>query len=366
MVQGHSMRRPNIDATVPFEILQWIGPTAYQLNLLDGARLHNVFHVSKLKVVVGSHVVESSLPPDFCDDTLEFRHWTCCIEIWHGDDRLGQLLVSWDGLLSDDPTWVDEIARMERIVKEANWHESIYWHSAAHDVPKSLHCLSLNLTEEYAINSVARSPLPLPQYVYRLTGPSFHHVVLLRDNLLATYASLHAWFALNTIDSAVVEVKGLHQYDWSHEVNVAVKEMLEILHQIWNHKYRSLKKEDFEYWKENDNKLDVPSPSSISLLNHLRIYLPELFPEPGRIVLLDDDVVQQNLASLWDLDLNQKVVDCCPGRKYKDYFNFTDPTISSSVDQNRCGWLNGVNVFDLGRWRQTNITLLQYIINGLS
>ncbi|KAL6553742.1 hypothetical protein OROMI_019415 [Orobanche minor] len=290
------------------------------------------------------------------------------------------------------------IARMEHIVKEAKWHESIYWHSAAHGVPKSLHCLSLNLAEEYAINSVARSRLPLPQYVYRLTDPSFHHVVLLSDNLLAvsvvisstiktsnnpeklvfhvvtdkkTYASLHAWFALNTIDSAVVEVKGLHQYDWSHEVNVAVKEMLEIHHQIWNHKYQSLKKEDFEYGKENDHKLDVLSSSSISLLNHLRIYLPELFPELGRIVLLDDDVVvQQNLSSLWDLDLNQKVVgavvdswcglDCCPGRKYKDYFNFTDPTISSSVDQNRCGWLNGVNVFDLGRWRQTNITAVYH------
>ncbi|KAL6570839.1 hypothetical protein OROGR_000389 [Orobanche gracilis] len=290
------------------------------------------------------------------------------------------------------------IARMEHIVKEAKWHESIYWHSAAHVVPKSLHCLSLNLAEEYAINSVARSRLPFPQYVYRLTDPSFHHVVLLSDNLLAvsvvisstikmsnnpeklvfhvvtdkkTYASMHAWFALNTIDSAVVEVKGLHQYDWSHELNVAVKEMLEIHHQIWNHKYRSLKKEDFEYGKENDHKLDVLSPSSISLLNHLRIYLPELFPELGRIVLLDDDVVvQQNLSSLWDLDLNQKVVgtvvdswcgpDCCPGRKYKDYFNFTDPTISSSVDQDRCGWLNGVNVFDLGRWRQTNITAVYH------
>ncbi|GFP87887.1 probable galacturonosyltransferase 15 [Phtheirospermum japonicum] len=290
------------------------------------------------------------------------------------------------------------IARMEHMVKEAKWHESLYWHLAAHAVPKSLHCLSLNLAEEYAINALARSRLPPPQYVRRLTDPSFRHVVLLSDNILAvsvvisstietstdpeklvfhvvtdkkTYASMHAWFAINTIDSGVVEVKGLHQYDWSHEVNVAVKEMLEIHHQIWNHKYRSLKNEGFEYVKENDHKLDVLSPSSISLLNHLRIYLPELFPDLNNVVFLDDDVVvQRDLSSLWDLDLNQKVVgavvdswcgpDCCPGRRYKDYLNFTDPTVSSNVDPDRCGWLYGVNVFDLRRWRKTNITAVYH------
>ncbi|KAK6157513.1 hypothetical protein DH2020_011761 [Rehmannia glutinosa] len=290
------------------------------------------------------------------------------------------------------------IEKMEQIVKTAKWQESINWHLASHGVPKSLNCLSLQFAEEYAINAVARSRLPRPQYVYRLTDPSFHHVVLLSDNLLAvsvvisstiktssnpeklvfhvvtdkkTYASMHAWFAINPIDYAVVEVKGLHQYDWPHEVNIAVKEMLEIHHQIWNHKYRSLKKEDFEYGKENDHKLDVLSPSSISLLNHLRIYLPELFPDLNKVVFLDDDVVvQHDLSPLWDLDLNQKVVgavfdslcgpDCCPGRKYKDYFNFTDPIIYSNMDQDRCGWLYGMNVFDLKRWRNTNVTAVYH------
>ncbi|KAL0362502.1 UNVERIFIED_CONTAM: putative galacturonosyltransferase 15 [Sesamum calycinum] len=289
-------------------------------------------------------------------------------------------------------------AKMEQIVKTAKRHESMYWHLAAQGVPKSLHCLSLKLAEEYAVNAAARSRLPLPQYVYRLTDPFFHHVVLLTDNVLAasvvisstiktstdpeklvfhvvtdkkTYTSMYAWFAVNRIDSAVVEVKGLHQYDWSHKVNVAIKEMLEIHHQIWNHNYRSLKKEDFEYEEEHGHKLDVLSPSCISLLNHLRIYLPELFPDLNKVVFLDDDVaVQHDLTSLWDLDLDQKVVgavvdswcgpDCCPGRKYKDYFNFTDSIISSNLDPDRCGWLYGVNVFNLERWRKTNITAVYH------
>ncbi|XP_057763746.1 probable galacturonosyltransferase 15 isoform X2 [Salvia miltiorrhiza] len=290
------------------------------------------------------------------------------------------------------------IAKMEHIVKKAQWHESIYWHLAAHGVPTSLHCLSLEMAEEYAVNAAARSRLPLPQHIHRLIDPSFHHVVLLTDNILAasvvisstlktssnpeklvfhvvtdkkTYTSMHAWFSVNTIVSAVVEVKGLHQYDWSHEVNVAVREMLEIHHQIWNHYYRSLKKEDLEYGTENYHKLDVLSPSSVSLLNHLRVYLPVLFPDLDKVVFLDDDiVVQHDLSSLWDLDLNQKVVaavvdsscgtDCCPGRKYNDYFNFTNPIISSILDQNRCGWLYGVNVFDLQRWRKSNITAVYH------
>ncbi|KAL0320438.1 UNVERIFIED_CONTAM: putative galacturonosyltransferase 15, partial [Sesamum radiatum] len=289
------------------------------------------------------------------------------------------------------------IQNMEHMVKTAKGHESVYWYLAAHGVPKSLHCLSLILAEEYAVNAVARSRIPRPQYVYRLTDPSFHHVVLLTDNVLAasvvissaiktsinpeklvfhvvtdkkSYTSMHAWFAVNKIDSAVIEVKGLHQYDWSHEVNVGVKEMLEIHHQIRNHGYKKLKEEGLEYMEENYHKLNVLNPSCISLLNHLRVYLPELFPDLNKVVFLDDDVVvQRDLSSLWDMDLYQKVVgavdswcgqDCCPGRKYKDYFDFTHPIISSNLDQDRRGWLYGMNVFDLQRWRKTNITAVYH------
>ncbi|KAA8524111.1 hypothetical protein F0562_010458 [Nyssa sinensis] len=286
------------------------------------------------------------------------------------------------------------ILNMERKVQLARRQESIYWHIASHGVPKSLHCLCLKLAEEYAVNAIARSRLPPPEFVSRLTDPSFHHVVLLTDNVLAasvvisstiknsanpekivfhivtdkkTYTPMHAWFAVHPITSAVVEVKGLHQYDWSHEVNVGVREMLEIHRLIWSHNYNNLKGEDFESEARQERNLEVLSPSCISLVNHLRIYIPELFPNLNKIVFLDDDiVVQHDLSSLWELDLNGKVVgavvdswcgvNCCPGRKYKDYFNFTNTMISSVLDHDRCGWLYGMNVFDLRAWRETNIT----------
>lgn len=70
------------------------------------------------------------------------------------------------------------------------------------------------------------------------------------------------------------------------------------------------------------------------------------------------------------MDMNGKVVGavvdsncgrgCCPGRRYKDYFNFTNSVISIQLDEDRCGWLYGMNVFDLKAWRKTNITRIYH------
>ncbi|XP_044502257.1 probable galacturonosyltransferase 15 [Mangifera indica] len=283
---------------------------------------------------------------------------------------------------------------MERKVQSARQRESIYWHLASHGIPKSTHCLCLKLAEEYAVNAVARSRLPSPEYVSHLTDPSFRHVVLLTDNVLAasvvvsstvqnfarpeelvfhivtdrkTFTPMHAWFAINSVKSAVVEVKGLHQYDWSQEVNVGVKEMLEINRLVWSHFYNNLKQEDFEYREEHRRYLEVLSPSCLSLMNHLRIYIHELFPDLNKVVLLEDDiVVQHDISSLWELDLEGKAVgavfgsscgdNCCVGRRFGDYLNFSNPVISSNFDPNRSAWLFGMNVLDLEAWRKSDVT----------
>ncbi|CAL9245861.1 unnamed protein product [Arabidopsis halleri] len=287
------------------------------------------------------------------------------------------------------------LLQMERKVQSAKHHELVYWHLASHGIPKSLHCLSLRLTEEYSVNAMARMRLPPPESVSRLTDPSFHHIVILTDNVLAasvvisstvqnavnpekfvfhivtdkkTYTPMHAWFAINSALSPVVEVKGLHQYDWPREVNFKVREMLDIHRLIWRRHYQNLKDSDFSFVEgTHEQSLQALNPSCLALLNHLRIYVPKLFPDLNKIVLLDDDVVvQSDLSSLWETDLNGKVAgavvdswcgnNCCPGRKYKDYFNFSHPLISSNLVQEDCAWLSGMNVFDLKAWRQTNIT----------
>jgi hypothetical protein len=48
----------------PYKISRQIGEVTYELELLEGCKIHNVFHISCLKKEVGQHVVISmELPP---------------------------------------------------------------------------------------------------------------------------------------------------------------------------------------------------------------------------------------------------------------------------------------------------------------
>lgn len=288
------------------------------------------------------------------------------------------------------------LSQMDHKVQLARQQESIFWHLASHGVPKTLHCLSLKLAEEYSVNAMARSRLPPPEYVSRLVSESFQHLVLITDNVLAasvvvasvienvanpeklvfhvvtdkkTYTPMHAWFATNSIEPSVLEVRGLHQCDWSEEVNANVKEIMQVNHQIGKRFHKKFKEKEIGHSLEQGKFLAALRPSSFSLMNHLRMYIPELFPNLSKIVLLDDDVVvQHDISSLWELDLYGKVSGsvfksycgdgntCCSDSKYTNYFNFSHPFISSYFDPDQCAWLYGINVFDLQAWRRTNIT----------
>ena len=48
----------------PFCVTRHIGEVAYELELLEGSRIHNVFHVSCLKKAIGKNVIVAiDLPP---------------------------------------------------------------------------------------------------------------------------------------------------------------------------------------------------------------------------------------------------------------------------------------------------------------
>ncbi|CAA6665702.1 unnamed protein product [Spirodela intermedia] len=236
---------------------------------------------------------------------------------------------------------------MDHKVQLARLQESVFWRLASDGIPKSMHCLSLRLKEEYYINALARSPLPPPEYVSRLDNQSLVHIAVLTDNVLAasvvvsstvkrsanpedlvfhivtdkkTYASMHSWFALNPVFPAVVVVKGLHQFDWPSHVGLAVLETVKLHQTTWEHV----------------------------------------------ILLHDDTVVCRDLSPLWSLDLQGKVNgavntvkgngDSCVGDTFGDYLNFSRTEISTQFDRHECAWIGGINVFDLKAWRQTNIS----------
>ena len=92
-------------------MIRKVGEVAYELELPMGSKIHNVFHVSYLKKVIGQHIsVLDTLPhlddegklvliPDKILKTSERRLRSITIK---------EYLVQWNGLPSEEATWEDE------------------------------------------------------------------------------------------------------------------------------------------------------------------------------------------------------------------------------------------------------------------
>ena len=88
-----------------------IGEVAYELELLEGSRIHNVFHVSCLKKAIGQNIfVTTNLPP-FNEEgklilepaeILEVHERVLC------NQTVREYLVCWRHLPLDDATWEGE------------------------------------------------------------------------------------------------------------------------------------------------------------------------------------------------------------------------------------------------------------------
>jgi len=195
---------------------------------------------------------------------------------------------------------------LEQKARTARIQEVLYRHVASSGIPKELHCLALRLTNEHATNSAARLLLPLPEQAPHLVDNSFFHFVLASDNVLAasvvakslvgnslrpeevvlhvitdkkTYSAMHAWFSLHSLAPAVIEVKALQHFDWFSKGKVPVLEVMEK-----DHKARSrfgggshvISKSDTETPRVIAAKLQAMSPKYNSIMNHIRIHLPEV------------------------------------------------------------------------------------------
>ncbi|KAK6946845.1 Glycosyl transferase, family 8 [Dillenia turbinata] len=289
------------------------------------------------------------------------------------------------------------VTLLEQRTRKAKIQEYLYRHVASSSIPKQLHCLALKLANEHSNNAAARLQLPTPECVPYLVDNSFFHFVLASDNILAasvvasslvrnslqpervvlhiitdrkTYYPMQAWFSLHPLEPAIIEVKALHQFDWFAKGKVPVLEAMEK-----DQKVRSQFRGGSSAIVANNTekpiviaaKLQALSPKYNSMMNHIRIHLPELFPSLTKVVFLDDDIViQTDLSPLWDIDLNGKVngaVETCRGedkfvmsKRLNSYLNFSHPLIAKNFDPNECAWAYGMNIFDLDAWRKTNIS----------
>jgi alpha-1,4-galacturonosyltransferase len=56
--------------------------------------------------------------------------------------------------------YLSQMEKLEREIRESKFAELMNKHFAASSIPKSIHCLSLRLTDEYSSNAHARTQVP--------------------------------------------------------------------------------------------------------------------------------------------------------------------------------------------------------------
>ncbi|KAK8493674.1 hypothetical protein V6N13_046676 [Hibiscus sabdariffa] len=275
-----------------------------------------------------------------------------------------------------------KIQDLEEQTSSVNEKSSKYGQIAAEEVPKTLYCLGIRLTTEYFGNpNLQRKLKERMQLDAKLIDNSLYHFCVFSDNILASsvvvnstalnsknpykvvfhlvtdeinYAAMKAWFAMNSFQGATVEVQKFDDFKWLNASYVPVLKQLQ-----------DSETQSYYFSGHNDDRripIKFRNPKYLSMLNHLRFYIPEVFPALKKVVFLDDDiVVQKDLSGLFSIYLNGNVngaVETCMEtfHRYHKYLNYSHPLIRAHFDPDACGWAFGMNVFDLVEWRKRNVT----------
>ncbi|KAK4405326.1 putative galacturonosyltransferase 10 [Sesamum angolense] len=203
-----------------------------------------------------------------------------------------------------------KIQGLEEQMNSITEKSSKYGQIAAEEVPKSLYCLGVRLT--IVVNSTALNSKNPEKVVFHLVTDEVNH------------AAMRAWFTMNSFAGVTVDVQKIEDFSWLNASYVPV------LKQLQDSDTRSY----YFSGSGGDNRTPIKfrNPKYLSMLNHLRFYIPEVFPA-------------------------LKVETCMETfHRYHKYLNYSHPLIREHFDPDACGWAFGMNVFDLVEWRRRNVT----------
>lgn len=167
--------------------------------------------------------------------------------------------------------------------------------------------------------------------MFQESGKLVFHVLTDQEN----YFAMKLWFFRNTYKEATVQVLNMEQLNLDNRK----------LHLSLPLEFR------VSYNVDAQSRTEY-----LSTFSHSHYLIPEIFPNLERVVVLDDDVVvQRDLSALWSLNMEGKVnaaVQFCSVKlsMLKSYLG------ENSFNNNACAWMSGLNVIDLVKWRELDLT----------
>ncbi|CAI9787608.1 unnamed protein product [Fraxinus pennsylvanica] len=208
----------------------------------------------------------------------------------------------------------EKIQVLEEQINSINEKSSKNGQIAAEEVPKSLYCLGVRLTTEWFKNSNLQRKLEeRRQTAIKLQDNNLYHFCIFSNNVLATSVVVNSTARNSKNPENVVFhiVTDEEDFSWLNASYVPVLKQLQDS-DTQNYYFSGSGGDDhtpLKFW----------NPKYLSMLNHLRFYIPEVFPAAEKVVFLDDDVVvQKDPSSLFSIDLNGNVngaVETCRWRK---------------------------------------------------
>ncbi|KAL4201943.1 hypothetical protein AMTRI_Chr02g218470 [Amborella trichopoda] len=215
-----------------------------------------------------------------------------------------------------------QIAALEEQVNSTSIQSTTFGQLAAEAISKSLYFLGTKLTIEWFKNSKSRNPRTIASTTF----------CVFSDNLLSAFVVVNS----TVLNANCPDLTVFHLV--TDGVNFAAMKAWFSMNRFKQLQDSETQSYYFAGTPANKSPIKFRNPKYLSMLNHLRFYIPEVYPSLKKLAFLDDDlVVQKDLSPLLFLDLHGNVngaVETCleTFHRYHKYLNFSHPLIRAHFD----------------------------------